>query len=225
MAARSDPLQPAREPGLAYVALMGDIIGSRRLPDAPGMADRFAVAVNQANLAFQSAIDSPLTITLGDEFQGIITGYRAAFEIANRLRLVLLRDGIGCRFCLGAARLTTALNPDRAWGMSGPGLAAVRARLNTKNDLTAYQFVLPNAAAGTHLLEAVAMGLTLMEEGWTQGQREAVLSAQTGETAEAMAQRLKVTPRAIRKQLQGADNLRYQHLREAVLEELSRLDP
>lgn len=224
MALPFQALQPASPPARPQVVLMGDIIGSRKLPDAAGVASRFAAVVDQANLAFLPAIASPLTITLGDEFQGITAGYRAAFEIANRLRLTLLQDGIACRFCLGAARLVTPLNPERAWGMSGPGLAEVRTRLNTKNDLTAYQFVLPPGATGAELLEAVAIGLTLVEEGWTPGQRDAVLSALQGETADAMAARLKVTPRAIRKQLQGADNLRYQHLRAAVLGELSRLD-
>lgn len=225
MTKKANPIRPYQMASLPDVALMGDIIDSRSLGDSGQVTADFKAAIHLANGLNQARILSPLTVTLGDEFQGLVRGHRAAFEIANTLRLRLLTSGISCRFALGAIQLTTPINPIMAWGMNGPGLAEVREVLNLKNDLSAYQFVLPKDARDQHLIDALAAGMTHFENGWTSGQLQAVTSTILwGQTADRIATQTGVTPRAVRKQLQGADIARYRRLQEAILRGIESYD-
>ncbi|MFD2134716.1 hypothetical protein ACFSLT_04795 [Novosphingobium resinovorum] len=72
---------------------------------------------------------SPLTITLGDEFQGPFTSLVAAAQAAREIRFELLGKDIDCRFVIGSIDLRTPVNSRRAWNMMGPGFADARERL------------------------------------------------------------------------------------------------
>jgi hypothetical protein len=199
---------------------MGDIVGSRAFDNGSAMAEAFAAAVESANTTFADKIRSPLTITLGDEFQGLAAGYAAAFEIGNWLRLALLIQQIPCRMALGFAALVTPVNPTRAWGMNGLGFAEVRTALNRKSTLTAYQLLVPPMPGRGRLLDAIAVGLTQMEENWTIRQTAAVQAFLAGGRVEAMARTQGISDRAVRKQLQSAGVQRYAFMRSEVLEAL-----
>src|SRR5690349_14705463 len=106
-----------------YAVLMGDIVGSQRASSVKTVHRAFNKAIDRANAAHADRIASPLTITLGDEFQGLLTACAHAWDVAVALRLELLVVGIPCRFVVGIARLETPLNTKEAWNMMGSGLA------------------------------------------------------------------------------------------------------
>src|SRR5262245_52705684 len=123
-----------------YAVLMGDIVGSERAPSLKAVHSAFNKVVRKANDVHAEHIASPLTITLGDEFQGLLTGFAEAWDIAVALRLELLVAGIPCRFVVGVATLETPLNRKEAWNMMGSGLSAARDKLNDKRTRSAYRF-------------------------------------------------------------------------------------
>ena len=55
-----------------YGVLMGDLVRSERAPAPEALHDAFNRAVAQENRRHADVIVSPLTITLGDEFQGLV---------------------------------------------------------------------------------------------------------------------------------------------------------
>lgn len=187
--------------GFTHVALMGDIVASGSAPSSRRLHEIFNAAVDEANVRFATSLASPLTITLGDEFQGLATGLSAGFAIASHLRYVLLSQGVACRFALGLTRIETPVSRERAWNLMGPGLAETRAKLGEKRRPHAYRFHLPGEPLYETLLEAVGLALTVIETDWTERQREiatSLLKAQ-GATTEALARRDGVTARNINK--------------------------
>ncbi len=180
---------------------MGDIVGSESAPSSTELHRIFNAAVDDANARFADDLVAPLTITLGDEFQGLATGLEAGFAIATHLRYTLLAQEVACRFALGVARIETPISRERAWNLMGPGLAQTRSRLDDKRRPHAYRFHLPGEPLAETLLEAVGLALTVIELDWTERQREiatSLLQAQDA-TAADLARRIGVTTRNVNK--------------------------
>ena len=92
--------------------VMGDIVGSEAISDRARLYKLFNEAVDTANSRFRTLLLSPLTITLGDEFQGLAPDLMSAFAVVCRLRLALLQENVGCRFVIGRVVLETPINTD-----------------------------------------------------------------------------------------------------------------
>lgn len=194
-------------PSSTFVALMGDLVDSEGARSRTVLHDAFNNAVNQENHKSPS-ICSPLTITLGDEFQGLVKSFVTAFEIANRMRLRLLTEGVECRFVMGLVTLSSPLNTDTAWNMLGSGLADTRDRLNNKKLTSAYRFYLPpnNYDIVLRLMESVGLALTVTERGWSERQRElAWPKIILGRAVKELNQEVHTTSRNIYKILRAAN--------------------
>ena len=108
-----------RQTDPVFVALIGDIRGSRELDDRKEVQEEFKRVVGSLNEHMpDSAIASRFTVTTGDEFQALLTDATAAVEAAvsasDRFHPARLRFGIG------RGGLDTEVNPNRAIGMDGP---------------------------------------------------------------------------------------------------------
>lgn len=118
------------------IIYMADVIGSR---DAltPERYGQFKDVVAGINRAFADRLGSPLTVTLGDEFQGVIAARDRTDSITTALEmvfkveeeLVLRHKGIALRHVIHEGIIDTALNPESAHGMIGEGLSTAREEL------------------------------------------------------------------------------------------------
>jgi len=181
---------------------MGDIVGSERAPSMKAVHRVFNKAVADVNVANAAHIASPLTITLGDEFQGLLTGFAHAWDAAVALRLELLVAEVPCRFVVGAARLETPVNTKEAWNMMGSGLSAARDKLNDKRIASAYRFSFPDEPVVAPLLDAVGVALTEIEEAWTPTQLEYYSKSRAAKRGNAdVAKKLGVSERSLYKVL------------------------
>ncbi|MDO8408945.1 MAG: SatD family protein [Phenylobacterium sp.] len=185
-------------PAATHAVVMGDLVSSEDTASVEALHSRFNAAVQWANEAHGPSIVSPLTITLGDEFQGLCASLKGGLGVVRDLRAQLLADGIGCRFVLGAVRLETPVNRARAWNMMGPGLAGSRQRLGDKRDVNAYRFELRGEPELQALMEAVGASLTQIEDSWTDRQREVVLALRA-ESAAPLAERLGMSAQTLYK--------------------------
>lgn len=185
--------------------LIADLVGSERAQSLQAVHRVFNEAVGFANEQYASAIESPLTITLGDEFQGLARTLSQAWSIVAALRLRLLVADLCCRFVIGVAQLETPVNPKAAWNMMGRGLAEARDKLNDKRTQNAYRFSFPGETLVEPLLDAVGDSLTEVEAAWTPTQRKyyAAVRSASGSNAE-VAKSLGVTPRSLYKVLHAA---------------------
>ena len=185
--------------------LMGDLVASERAQSLRAIHRAFNEAVDFANAQYAAGIESPLTITLGDEFQGLTRTLKHAWAIASALRLRLLAADVSCRFVIGTAELETPVNPREAWNMMGRGLAEARDKLNDKRASNAYRFSLRGETIIEPLLDAVGDSLTEVELGWMPTQRKYYSRArETSRPNAEIAASLGVTPRSLYKVLHAA---------------------
>jgi len=113
-----------------YFILMADIIGSSETAGNKLMKD-FNKVVTQINENQQELLLSPLTITLGDEFQGIVKNLPAGIETILKIEetLILLQLDFKLRYVLHYGSIETPINTEIAHGMLGKGLATARKKL------------------------------------------------------------------------------------------------
>lgn len=204
--------------------LMGDIIGSELHPSPDRLSTIFNIAVDNANITYATTIVSPLTITLGDEFQGVVGTLIDAFQIAHYMRFTLLKLGIQCRFVAGQAKIETEINTSRAWNMMGEGLSKARDRLNEKRDVNAYRFSLLGHPLLEMLFDAVGNSLTDTELRWTERQMAYVANyIDHHEDAQSVAQFMHVSERAVYKGLKAASWSFYKAQFDAIVKGLKDL--
>src|SRR3954471_13830490 len=111
------------------VALIGDIVESRRTSDRQALHDEFQAAVARANA--EVPIQDPAVITVGDEFQGVYPTLGAALRASFIVRAELhpLAD---IRFGLGRGEGATL---DAPRGIhDGPAYWAAREAIETAED-------------------------------------------------------------------------------------------
>jgi len=116
---------------MKYFILMADIIKSSE-KKAPKMMAHFSEMVEQVNHQYAGNLLSPLTITLGDEFQGVVKGIADAISVIFKLDYLLLSatEPYKLRYVVNYGNIDTPLNPERAHRMLGPGLTEAREYLD-----------------------------------------------------------------------------------------------
>jgi hypothetical protein len=109
---------------------MADIIGSSEKTPGPLMI-HFKQMIEKVNKEYKDHLMSPLTITLGDEFQGVVDSLEQGLDIIWRLDTLNLTsdESYRLRFILLYGEIDTPLNKEVAYGMLGSGLTEAREQL------------------------------------------------------------------------------------------------
>lgn len=154
--------------------IMCDIIESRNVVNAKLLNKDFNEVVREINKKWQKQLLSPLTITLGDEFQGIVENMQKAFQVGHLIKIKLLLRGIKTRLVIGEVQLDTPVNSDTAWNMMGKGLPEAREMIENKADENQYRFSVLKNKPYQQLLNAVGRSLTHIETDWTKKQCEVI---------------------------------------------------
>jgi len=119
-----------------YYVLMADVIDSRKL-DQQKLMTEFKNIVRLLNSQQHLNILSPMTITLGDEFQGVVNDLQSAINIIIALEEMILSEELEfkLRYTLIQGQIDTEINNKIAYEMLGEGLTTARERLQElKND-------------------------------------------------------------------------------------------
>ena len=111
---------------MGYLVLIGDIVNSRRLAERGLVQKRFKAACQQVNERRKDyKVASPLMVTLGDEFQGVLSSPQALWRVISTLELALF-EICQLRFSVGVGEISTALNSRSSLGMDGPAFYLAR---------------------------------------------------------------------------------------------------
>lgn len=178
------------------VILMADIVGSSKRKGRALMAD-FKVAVAWINKMDRHHIASPLTITLGDEFQAVVKNADGALQIIFDLEqyLMRLRNPFKLRFIIHEGEIETRLNRKIAYEMLGPGLTQARDGLVAlKSSRSRFKINLKDEAVSAKLTLGMIIYQGIVDR-WTPAQQK-VVSAFWEELSDykKVAKRLKRDP-------------------------------
>ncbi|RKS93749.1 SatD family protein [Flavobacterium limicola] len=116
---------------MKHYILMADIIDSGKKEQKPLMED-FKNLIEEINEIYKADILSPLTITLGDEFQGVIKNLATSIQIILTLEENCIHKKLNfkLRYVLNQGEIETPVNEKIAYEMLGSGLTEARLKLN-----------------------------------------------------------------------------------------------
>jgi len=134
-----------KEKGSYHYVLMADIIKSSEKIDIDKYK-LFRKKIDKLNTEFK--LISPFTITLGDEFQGIVESLEQGISIIFTLERLLIEDEypFQLRYALGYGHIMTPINSEIAHGMYGEALTETRKLLekSKKDRRRRFDVLLPN---------------------------------------------------------------------------------
>jgi hypothetical protein len=126
------------------VAVIADLIGSRKLPDRALSQRQLTEAAQRVNKLVVPL--QPIAATVGDEFQALYADAASAFEATLLLRL-WLPEGVDTRFGIGAGAYRTIstephdIQDGSAWWSAREAIDAAKAKQDRRNPALRSWFV------------------------------------------------------------------------------------
>lgn len=216
-----------REPGApgaagpdARTILMADVIRSRTMDQARLIAD-FSRLCDAANRTFRARLESPLTITLGDEFQCVPDSWLHGVELILHLEEESIRRGLGfrMRYVLVRGLIETPINRKIGYGMLGSGLTHARELLQGAKKSTARFRLEGGPEPGTTLLNRLFVVYSSLRDAWRPAADfPLVASFLDEEDYRTVARQHGKNPSQIWKRRRSLQIVPYLALRQAVME-------
>lgn len=181
-----------------HIILMADIVKSSK-GNAKALMKDFSAAVDKVNKNNHKQILSPLTITLGDEFQGVLKNVQAALQVIFELEEMCMTAATSfrLRYVIMEGEIQTEINKAKAHGMLGPGLTEARERLGSmKSTRTRFHVKLrdEDQTENLNLMFTIMQGI---EDQWTKAQKKVVTAFLKFGDYRTVAQKLKKDPTTI----------------------------
>lgn len=116
---------------MKHLILMCDVVKSRD-KDQKQLIKELKQTVQFINRKYSNDILSPLTITLGDEFQGIIKNVESGLSIIIEIEEYIIKNKFDfkLRYVFNVGDIDTQINAKVAHEMLGIGLTETRTKLN-----------------------------------------------------------------------------------------------
>lgn len=183
-----------------FVALIGDIRGSRELENRERVQKEFKGVVNSLNdYVPNSSIASQFTVTTGDEFQVLLTdaidAVDAAVTASDQFHPARLRFGIG------RGELDTEVNPDQAIGMDGPCFHRAREAINSARDDGAWLRVGGWSKDLDRHVNSMFDLVQCVREDWTDRQAQFAVTLKEEGTQKRVAERYDVSKSTVSESL------------------------
>lgn len=180
----------------SYLAVIGDIVRSRATEDRQGLQNRLSEALERVNDRHSRGLASRFVLTVGDEFQGLLSEAEPLVRLMAQLRAAVHPTEL--RFGLGIGPLHTELRPE-ALGMDGPCFHRARGAIERARELGT-----PVEAEAPQERPALAVYSLLYGElrrRWTERQRQVHDLSLSGLDGRTIAQRLEISPSAVSQHL------------------------
>ena len=202
----------------SFAAVIGDIKDSRHLENRKEVQIRLQRILDRLNEKYKDDIVSRFLITLGDEFQGLLSSGKYILDMVNEIRMEMYP--VRLRFGIGFGQITTDIRTEMALGADGPGYYRAREAVELlKEREKKKRSVLAELCLKmdeTHrdkeiLLNTVFDLMYVVESGWTDRQREVIWDMLLhGDGQQNTASRLDITQSTVQKTLAAGSYYTYE---------------
>jgi len=200
-----------------YCAIIGDIVDSRKSPDRQALQDRFQQTLSDINGEYDEYLASNLTITLGDECQGLMSVNHLWYEVIQKI--IDQMAPARMRFGVGVGPMSTQFDKHTAIGADGQPYWSARQMLDMlKKDRKARTILYHAGTPEDILINALLACIEAIRSGRTDKQAAAARAMDRYKRQETAAQALGINQSAVSQRLQSA---RYYELIDAE-EQLAR---
>ena len=214
-----------------YLALIADVIDSKMVQERFDLQKQLEKTLQTMNELFGEFIASNFTLTLGDEFQGLLKVDAPVFQIIDTLRSELTPTQL--RFGIGLGEILTAIDPLQSVGADGPAYWNARAAINLvhqKNDYGNTQIYFSSGKEKQDFfVNALIASGEAIRSGWRGSQEEILLDLlkrcvySENFSQQDLAQSLEINPSALSKRLKSSSIRVYLRGRAAALASIQSL--
>ena len=218
-----------------YVAIIGDIKGSRKIQGRAIVQEELKQALAGINEKYSNDIASKFTVTLGDEFQGLLCSGANAMSIV--LDIERRMDPIRVRFGIGVGEISTNIDRELAIGADGSAYYKAREAIeylkrkekrNKSGEADVRLEVDGTEHATVELINTILSLMTAIKNSWTDRQRQAIWNMLEHQDSQSdVAQRLGITQSSVQKNLTKGSYYTYTeavNTVEKVMSEIRRED-
>ncbi len=171
-----------------YVAIIGDIIDSKKMADRKAIQKKFKSVLTDINTKYAEDIAAKFTITLGDEFQGLLENRNNIFQIVSEIEMAMIP--VEFRFGVGIGAIDTDINLDNSLEIDGPAYHRARKMIkeieSRESQYTERQSnimicsEIENAEID-ELLNSILSVCTALKSKWTERQKEIIYAYLTSD--------------------------------------------
>lgn len=214
-----------------YLALIADVIDSKMVQERFDLQKQLEKTLQTMNELFGEFIASNFTLTLGDEFQGLLKVDAPVFQIIDTLRSELTPTQL--RFGIGLGEIVTDIDPLQSIGADGPAYWNARAAINLvhqKNDYGNTQIYFSSGKEKQDFfVNALIASGEAIRSGWRGSQEEILLDLlkrcvySENFSQQDLAQSLEINPSALSKRLKSSSIRVYLRGRAAALASIQSL--
>ncbi|MFQ5863827.1 MAG: SatD family protein [bacterium] len=206
-----------------YLAIIGDIVGSRSLNPAERaqVQKRFQAVLEGINKPFKDEIASLFLITTGDEAQGILRRPNYCYQIIRKIQLELVPTELV--FGLGYGPITTEIG-EFAVGADGPAFYFARQSLNeAKDDRKAYGRSIirevrfhSNDPLRDKIIDALFLAVAVIKSRWTDKQAKILNLLENKKSPIEVARLLNVPLSNVSRTVDNSDFREFEYLVESL---------
>ena len=214
-----------------YLALIADVIDSKMVQERFDLQKQLEETLQTMDELFGEFLASNFTLTLGDEFQGLLKVYAPVFQIIDTLRSELTPTQL--RFGIGLGEIVTDIDPLQSIGADGPAYWNARAAINLihqKNDYGNTQIYYSSGKEKQDFfVNALIASGEAIRSGWRGSQEEILLDLlkrcvySENFSQQDLAQSLAINPSALSKRLKSSSIRVYLRGRAAALASIQSL--
>jgi len=214
-----------------YCAIIGDIINSRKIIDRNKAQQMLNELLSSINNKQKDNIGSNFTITLGDEFQGVLINADSVIDVIEEINFAM--HPVKIRFGIGFGEISTQLNRLQAIGADGSSFYAARDAINSlKVNDKKYEVPKQRISLKVHEIDnpfvellntSLSLG-TLIEDGWTTKQRNTIeLMRENNNNQSQVAKILGINKSSVQKSLAHSKYYSYKKQVESVTKAIKYL--
>lgn len=180
------------------IVLIGDIISSKKIGQRSKIQSKLKRIFKKINNS-EKNLSSPLTITLGDEFQAV---YSKADSIFHDIWLISLAVyPVKIRFSIGIGEISTRINKKQAIGMDGPAFYNARAGLD-KLKQTSYIFnITEEKLEDKDIIKQSLFLISHISEGWKEMRLRILTMLYNKVSVLEISKKLKISDKAVYKNI------------------------
>ena len=185
---------------MKVIVLIADIISSKKISDRNKIQKSLQAELKKINRRSKSII-SPMTITLGDEFQCVYANADEIFYHLWRILLVCYPEKI--RFSFGIGTVTTDINRKQAIGMDGPAFYAAREGLSVLKKKDYYFNIrgMENNSEVINLIRNTLYFISFNIKNWNKNRIEIMNMLAGRIPVKLIAEKLKISEQAVYKNI------------------------
>lgn len=208
-----------------YCAFIGDLIHSRDIPphQREAVQERLRLLLDEMNTQFSAYLASPFLVTLGDEFQGLLTAAEPALEMIEYIDRGLAEYRVLVRYGLGLGEISTGpVNRAQALGDDGPAYHYARegVELLKREGWRGFPVSIQTNQADGPLLHAVCRLLNGLAEDWSSAQRQYAMDMDVLGEQLLVAEKNRVQQSSVSRALKRGRYRDYRETRKTLMEYL-----